>query len=128
MTDAASVYRTLTAGAAISAGGVTIWRSQLFLAGDSAAALFLCDADAEPGVRWARLEVRAYQLINDEWVALLSLGGGGGGARTVREGGSELQRQAKWMEFELPSASATALLFAYYRGEGRIASEEASLS
>lgn len=121
------MYRSLAAGAAITAGRVTIWRSALFLAGDSAAALFLCDTDAEPGVRWARLEVRTYQLINDEWVDLLRLGGGGG-SRGLPEGGSERRREAQWMEFELPAATASRLSFAYYRGEGRIAFEEAALS
>ena len=121
------MYRSLALGGAISAGRITIWRSPLFLAGDSAAALFLCDADAEPGVRQARLEVRAHQLINDEWVDLLRLGGGGG-SRGLPEGGSERRREAEWMEFELPAATAAGFLFAYYGGEGRIASEEASLS
>lgn len=101
------MYRSLADGGVITVGGVTIWRSPLILAGDSTAALFLCDTDTEPGMRPPRLGVYAYQLIRGEWVHLSSLGGGGGGARTVLERGSVLQRSAKWLEFELPAATAT---------------------
>ena len=94
------MYRSLAAGGGISVVGVTIWRSPLFVAGRSAAALFLCDvADTVPR---ARLEVRAFQLIETKLADLLPLGGGGG-ARTLPEGGSERRREAHWMEFELPS-------------------------
>lgn len=118
------MYRSLATGSVISAGHVTIWRSPLFVAGRSAAALFMCDADGT--LPRARLEVRASQLVQNELVGLLSVGGGGGG-RTWPEGGSERWREAHWMEFELPSAMATGLLFSYYRGRGQIASEEVTL-